>query len=875
MVKRSTGHFQELDLSSRLIRGIQSRFRNFRKLNADPLSVPESKGRDLTSSPNSDLSTSFERFYRRYLNENLEAFNAFALQSRSIFARDIYALGASFGRHSFFSLLSEIDSLLEMRVGNTEVLERIDYQERILLSLARYLIDTARTDLDAQAGLQILRLVLLKYGDTAFTNKHKMIFVEALAELGHYEELAEISQRFEITRIAPLQVDLLALDRIAKEGGPPERWVESVNDMYANLGMTPIRLDENASLPLFDRITAEVSEKLDGPKVTIIMPTFSPNQGIFTAIRSLLCQSWTNLEILVVDDGSPVQFDEVLDEVEQLDDRIRVIRLRENKGAYVARNAGLAQAQGEYVTTHDDDDWSHPDKIATQAQALMDNEAMVANTVAHIRATEDMRFRRINARPQHLQTNYSSLMFRKNITDEIGGWDTSTRGSDSELTSRITHNFGSRSLVHFEEKPMSFSRIWTGSLTSGEIYRGYFSYSRLLFRWSSQQWHRDEQKRGYKPKMTYGEQRPYPIPTTFEPGNRNLDLGVFDIVYVTDYTLEARFVERVLDEIESAVQLGLRVGYMHIHSPQTLRRTAIPARLLNLQRNDQVTQISDRDQAEARLLIVYDASIGMFLDNFSSSLIVQRGLVVDDQGALLKKAENSVASDARTVLDHLDRSFNVYFRMVGAAYEDHQRLINELPPNRLLGSQHIWTPHIHEEASTIRAPRQKPVVGFHSFGNQYRWPGNRKIFNKVYPGDEYDILFYGVLTPARSKLGNDMIPDSQKLDHRKYTLTDFLEHIDFWVYYPSDRLIDRPWTAVLQAMQSGKVVIMPPRLQPIYEEGAVYAHPEEVARLIREHSHDEKKYLAQAQRGQKLVNERYSLHSYGSRLHELLGTPWK
>src|SRR5699024_11932820 len=124
---------------------------------------------------------------------------------------------------------------------------------------------------------------------------------------------------------------------------------------------------------------------------------------------------------------------------------------------------------------------SHPLNPAPQATYLMHDGSVTAITVGHIRTTQDMEFRRINAKPRHLQTNYSSLMFRKSAIDKIGGWDISSRGSDTELAGRITQNFGKASVVNLADEPMSFSPVWHGSLTAAELYRGYFAYWRLLF----------------------------------------------------------------------------------------------------------------------------------------------------------------------------------------------------------------------------------------------------------------------------------------------------------------------------------------------------------------------------------------------------------
>src|SRR5699024_4032739 len=111
-------------------------------------------------------------------------------------------------------------------------------------------------------------------------------------------------------------------------------------------------------------LSSATDETIYGPKVTVIMPTYSPGKGIWTAIRSLLEQTWKNLEIIVVNDASPSRYRSLYSELEQLDSRITVLHQEVNAGAYVARNSGLRFATGEFVTTHDDDDWSHPDKIA-------------------------------------------------------------------------------------------------------------------------------------------------------------------------------------------------------------------------------------------------------------------------------------------------------------------------------------------------------------------------------------------------------------------------------------------------------------------------------------------------------------------------------
>src|SRR5699024_3745090 len=129
---------------------------------------------------------------------------------------------------------------------------------------------------------------------------------------------------------------------------------------------------------------------------------------------------------------------------------------------------------------HDDDDWSHGDKIATQVQHLIGNPEIPGNMSAHVRVTEDLKFIRINNNPVLSQANFSSLMVHRRTFDKIGPWDTVNRGADSEFRDRLVKYYGQPVSV-LNEVPLSFTRTWEGSLTSGEMSRGFVDPSRLLY----------------------------------------------------------------------------------------------------------------------------------------------------------------------------------------------------------------------------------------------------------------------------------------------------------------------------------------------------------------------------------------------------------
>lgn len=851
-------------MQSTLLDRLRSRFRKLARNPAVNEKAPSGiGGGNAESSPQIQILNPVENFYQHKLRTNLPDFSRFALQSQSLAIRDVFALVASTGQQGIVDLLATLESGMSSYIFEL-------YDTEILLALADLLANGARNDLDTHAALQIYDLVYTRSGPQSFQDHQKLQYMEALGEADRYENLRRVAHELSLHDLAPLQYELLNIQKARKASSSGEGWLKSMNELYASLGMSEIRLSGDQTLPLLDRLRSDTTERIDGPQVSVIMPTFSPGPGIRTAIRSLLEQTWQNIEIIVVDDASPQEFRYLFSELEALDPRVQVIRQEENSGAYPARNRGLSVATGEFATTHDDDDWSHPDKIAAQARALVGDKSLVATTSAHIRTTQGMYFQRVNARAHYMQMNYSSLMFRRSVSDEIGPWDTVNRGGDSEFLNRVIENFGSENVTNLMEKPLSFSRVWKGSLTSGEMSRGFFAYSRLLYRWSFRQWQWDMAKAGKKAVRKPDEPRPYAVPTTFEPRNRNKDLGLFDVIYVTDFFRQSKFVSFVLNDIEALVQHEFRVGFMHLNSPQTNRPAGFPPQLFAMQREGHITQVSHDDVAETKLLIVYDASIGMFADQLQSSVVSGRSIVIDHELPGLAGGEVRSASTIARILQHLDKAFDTMFEVVGATDEDQGRLLYRAPNRRRLPDSFVWDTHLAENPGEITAPTSTPIVGFHSYGNKYRWPTNKGVFESIYVSERYRTRLFGSLEPARLKFGDEIINQLEVVPSSDWDEEDFLSDIDFWIYFPHHRLEDQLWRPVLSAMQAGAVVILPSRLEHLYGSGAIYVEPSEVTDTVERLSGDPESYLAQARHGQQFVADRFTHERFESRVRRLL-----
>ena len=98
-------------------------------------------------------------------------------------------------------------------------------------------------------------------------------------------------------------------------------------------------------------------------KVSVVIPVYNVEEYLRRCVDSVLAQTLSDLEIILVDDGSPDQSPAICDEYAQADARIRVIH-KTNGGLASARNAGMRIAQGEYLFFLDSDDWLEPDGLA-------------------------------------------------------------------------------------------------------------------------------------------------------------------------------------------------------------------------------------------------------------------------------------------------------------------------------------------------------------------------------------------------------------------------------------------------------------------------------------------------------------------------------
>lgn len=148
--------------------------------------------------------------------------------------------------------------------------------------------------------------------------------------------------------------------------------------------------------------------------VSIIIPIYNAEKYIQHCIFSVLVQTYTNIEIILVNDGSTDNSSTICLELQKQDKRIKIIN-QENKGASIARLEGIKQSKGEYLSFVDSDDFIEPDYIELLVKAIDIHHATIAacNMVKH----------EVNESPKIIRNNHTQILDEEELHKRFFNYD--------------------------------------------------------------------------------------------------------------------------------------------------------------------------------------------------------------------------------------------------------------------------------------------------------------------------------------------------------------------------------------------------------------------------------------------------------------------
>jgi len=201
------------------------------------------------------------------------------------------------------------------------------------------------------------------------------------------------------------------------------------------------------------------------PKVTILLLTYKSKPAyLIKSIDSALNQTFTDFELLVIDDGPGDNNKAVLSEYKAEDERIRIIRNKSRIGRLKSRNKGLKKAKGEYIAVLDSDDfWCDRDKLKKQvdflknhpdygavgtAMFLVDKDGKKIGQIKYPTSNQEIRKYMLSS----FQMAHPSILFRKKVTKAVGFYSENRLykfGEDYEYFLRMGEKYKLANLVDY------------------------------------------------------------------------------------------------------------------------------------------------------------------------------------------------------------------------------------------------------------------------------------------------------------------------------------------------------------------------------------------------------------------------------------------
>ncbi|MBM6402941.1 glycosyltransferase [Phycicoccus sp. CSK15P-2] len=660
---------------------------------------------------------------------------------------------------------------------------------------------------------------------------------------------------------------------------PPDDWAGAFAIAVGGGDVAPVRLRDGAATRPYDRLTAD-APTVDSPvRVSVLMSAYRPRRSdVLTAVDSVLAQTWSNIELLVVDDASGPEYDSVFDDVAARDARVTVIRKAVNGGTYRARNTALRLMTGDYFTVVDSDDWVHPQMVEVAVRHLLELPTRVAVRTQGVRIGEDLRLTRPGY--THRYPSAASLMVPVHPTfARIGFFDPTRKGADTEYARRIEASFGQRirTLPHV----MTFNRTLAGSLSAEEFSRGWRHGARHEYKSVYAAWHRAVRRGEADPWLDPGAPRAFPQPLRWNTrpaaGPRR-----FDVVFGGDWRRFGGPQRSMLEEIRACLDGGLRVGVLHIEALRFMSTDDPPlcAPLVELVRDGDVTLLQLDDDVEVDLLLVRYPPILQYPPSNPAAIRPRRVVIVANQAPL----EQDGTDQRYVVRDVTERAADLFgteprWWPQGPTVRE---LLEAQDPGAVLLPRDdlglIDVGHWHVRDGRDPAAGGGPlVVGRYSRDDVIKFPQTWADVLAAYDlGPGHRVRIMGARTQLRrlsKAAGAGLRPypaEWEVVPHRGEDTRDFLAGLDVFVYMDNPGAHEAFGRVLLEAAASGTVVIAHPKHEPTFGPILDYALPRDVPALV-ERYRDPAAFHDRVRRTLDGVRTRFGHERFLGDVRELLG----
>lgn len=657
-------------------------------------------------------------------------------------------------------------------------------------------------------------------------------------------------------------------------------WLMHMNSYLDHFGVASLRLAQGNSL--MARLTTDALPRVcDGPLVSILMPVWNAEKTVEYAIRSILAQTWRNIELLVVDDASEDGSWKIIQKLAQIDSRVRTFRNAYNVGPFVSKNMAVSQANGDWITGHDSDDWAHPERIERQVQFCQSLNTPACMS-GMLRMAENGQLVRINKASGFFydgacRSAFISLMVHAQFFhDRLGFWDTVRMGGDSEFLRRVEH---------ITEKPLpDLKAVTMLCLDNPEGLTNHPELGHSEAAGVSP--HRKAYKKNFMKRHAklgvFDSRLPFPheprrfsapIEMLNENGRIENLIRVYegqgtvlakdiksDVTLVTDLRFPGGNTSSSIDEVLFLEEQGLSVSIIHCpidaHFGKPISERYLPLKA-------KITNWSKVGCIASRVLICRHPVVALSyaFRQLAPSITADDAFVVVNNSYMRENGTEVYKRDALISLSKNLKSKRLTFCPISPAIRTELQEAAQIAKVDIRLSSVDWTPtfsllHYHDEPKPVMTAPFK--IGRHGRDAPEKWHEDSAQLLQAYPTkNDFINVMLGGAAQAKKILGalpkNWLVHEFGRIEPR-----DYLRNLDVFVYFPHSARIEAFGRTIVEAMFAGVPVILPRNFEGTFDELAIYADPDQVEGIVRSLAADDEARVAYLKEVQKVAVARYS-----------------
>jgi glycosyltransferase involved in cell wall biosynthesis len=744
-----------------------------------------------------------------------------------------------------------------------------------------------------QQALYYLKIIR-KVNKNLLRNKEaSLLYVETLTACGQSDEAEHYARRKldkgELGADYYCALSNVMAARAVRQKGGLERDLARLallNRMYREKDLEEVSLLDPSRGFVFGNLTVAegcLSAMHRPQKISVLLTVHNAKPLLSNAVSNILSQTWRNLELVIVDDASTDSSWKVVERFATQDSRIVPVRNAVNEGVYQSRNRALSLATGDFIATHDSHDWSHPQMLQTQVQAMLVEPETRLTFPGVACVSPDMKYvlRLDDNSTEYLHRSCRSLFIRRRDLQCLGKWDGVAANADDEFVQRARAIWGDQAARDvLPNVPMSLRLKHSASRRSpGETdFRSLTSGTRHEYARQAEFWRR----RVLLPMRDAGQavsvervstKQPFPIPGTLAPKHWRRNHH-YNLIIISDLTLLGGTRRCNEGYVAAATSLGMKVGLLH-WARYDLRLAADIAkeyRILSYDENVDILTADDRVSAD--LVIIHHPPIMKYLPDAVPTITTRRlAILVNQLPQRFGEKDNAYYArrDVEAACLGLFGMSPVWIPISPLV----RRVLSECGFASL--AKEDWIPPLGrivipgDNARSLGSWRgPMPVIGRHSRDHRSKWPEVEKDLRAAYCADtEFPVRLLGGATCARRVLSR--WPENwQDLAFDSMAVSDFLHALDFFVHFTHSAYVEEFGRNIMEAMAAGMPAVVPRRFREVFGDAACYAEPEEVEDLICSLWNTKPAYVEQVDKGFHFVREFASNESVERRLEEAI-----